>query len=153
MPVPPIVHSRTDDYIIGSWRSLLVTRWTSKVTLAGLEQSFVSGRSIHKANPGNYCTFTIAPVSGGLPDEATRRRSAAMMKELGPVTKIGAVLLYGDGFLAGAARAALTTIQQLSGMRGYVRFVRDEREAAELFRDAISGSTVEDVQRLFDATR
>ncbi|MBL8679364.1 MAG: hypothetical protein JNK05_09375 [Myxococcales bacterium] len=153
MTVPPIVHSRSSDVAIASWRSLLVTRWSGRVTLAGLEQSFAVGRAIHKANPGSFCTFTIAPVSGGLPDEHARQRSAAMMKELGPVTKVGAVLLDGEGFLAGAARATLTTIQQLSGMRGYVRFVRDEAEAAGLFRDAIARATIDEVLATFAATR
>ncbi len=151
-PPPTVVH-RSSDVVIVSWRTLLVTRWTAKVTLAGLERSFVAGRAIHQANPGAFCTFTVAPVSGGLPDEQARRRSAAMMKELGPVTKLGAVLLDGEGFLAGAARATLTTIQQLSGQRGYVRFVRDEAEAAALFRDAIAGSSLDEVLAAFAAAR
>lgn len=153
MALSPTVHIRSSEVAIASWRTLLVTRWSGKVTLAGLEHSFAAGRAIHKANPGQFCTFTIAPVSGGLPDEPARRRSAAMMKELGPVTKLGAVLLDGEGFLAGAARATLTTIQQLSGMRGYVRFVRDEHEAAALFRDAIAGATLDEVLATFAATR
>ena len=89
----------------------------------------------------------------GLPDEPARKRAAAMMKELGPVTKLGVVLLDGEGFLAGAARATLTTIQQLSGLRSYVRFVRDQDEAITLLAQATRTITASEIRATVQRTR
>lgn len=102
----------------GSERNVHVLLWTDVITIANLERSLDFARRLAATHPSGIVAVNIVAHGLSIPDSAAQRRANEVSKTLDESVLATAVVLPGEGFWVGAARAFLTGLNMVSPLKG-----------------------------------
>jgi len=103
------------DLCVATWGNLILTSVASRPTLTGIELSGNLALRFQRRYPHGYGSVAIADRRAQMPDAETRRRTSELMKRDERFMLGDAMVLEGEGFWSGSARAVMTSMQLVAG--------------------------------------
>src|SRR4051812_4571930 len=102
-------------FALAEWRNVLFQSWFCAPTMDGVRASCTaSERLLARAGKGKAVAICVIGGKLELPDDATRKFSAEMMRKVDGQLLGSATVLEGEGFALSAARAAMAGLTLLA---------------------------------------
>lgn len=143
--VGPVVLVAQGPIFVNVWRSTPEAHHLHRVRDAQL--------AAHRANGKLGVVTVLSPRSIPRMDEATRRASADLRRELHPTFASSAFVIDGDGFLASISRSLLSGVHLLMPADHPTRVFADVLVASAWTAEHVSGVTPEEVAGLVQRAR
>jgi hypothetical protein len=104
----------SDAYAVATYRRVMLTSVRKKVTVADLKLLAAASEAHNARERAKTCSLSLSDVTVPMPDQETRQFAATMMSGAKDTAVGYALILEGEGFLAGTARAVGTAIGLLA---------------------------------------
>lgn len=135
-----VIRSSHPGLIQSSDGNLHVLIWTDTITVENLDRSLAFARSLAAQRPDGIIALNVVAHGLSIPDGVAQRRANEVSRLLDHVVTATIVVLPGEGFWVGAARAFLTGLNMVSPLRGKRTIARTVDEGSRTAA-ALSGRT------------
>jgi len=123
VPQPVSIVSVDAGHCIATYEHVLLLCWREEVTVTSLKAARAAHFAMIKHHPGGVGCLTVR--SGTRLGEAAIQEAAALVRETYRNVHWSACVVGGEGFVASATRAGLTSILSLAGQSSLVKVFRD----------------------------
>ena len=137
-----MVRSSHPGLIQASDGNLHVLVWTDSITVENLDRSRVFALALSAHHPQGIIALNVVAHGLSLPDNVAQRRANEISRSLDRLVTATIVVLPGEGFWVGAARAFLTGLNMVSPLRGK-RTIASTVEDGTRTAAALSGRTAQ----------
>lgn len=121
--VPIEIFSADAEHCVARYEHVLLLAWRDQVSIESLRAVREAHYAILKKHPSGVGCLTVG--TGRRMGEASLREAASIARETYANVRWAACVVSGEGFVASAARAGITSVLSLAGQSGMVRIFRD----------------------------
>lgn len=125
-----VIRSSHPGLIQSSDGNLHVLVWTDTITVENLDRSLAFARSLAAQRPDGIIALNVVAHGLSLPEGVAQRRANEVSRSLDHLVTATIVVLPGEGFWVGAARAFLTGLNMVSPLQGKRTIARTVEEGA-----------------------
>ena len=122
------IASADHEHCVARYEHVLLLCWRDQVTLASLHVAREVHHAILKRHPAGVACLTVG--TGRRMGDASMMEAARIARETYANVRWAACVVSGEGFVASAARAGLTSVLALAGQSSLVKVFRDLPSAA-----------------------
>jgi hypothetical protein len=130
-PTSELSHVVIRPYLaVAIWGRVHLQSWLRFVTSDDVLFAFKHAQSLARPGGDKFATLAIGGQGMTLPDDETRKLAAEHVAKFDALQSGSAIVIDGEGFFAGAARAMISGISMLSRTRVPQRAFRTSEEGA-----------------------